>query len=151
MNVFADGRLTGCLLATHLPVKAELQRRPELAGRPLVVTAGGPKRPVVLDASAEATGVVAGQTVAEALSRCQDAVTLPVDDTYLSAVNDALLAALWDVAPVVEGDGWGVFHLDLTGMVPMHGGLGGLAQALLSVSEEWLRPAFYRQSPVGLA
>ena len=133
-------RLTGCLLATHLPVKAELSRRPELAGRPLLVTDGGTTSPTVLDASAEATGVVAGQTVAEALSRCRDAVTLPVDDTYLSEVNDALLAALWEVAPAVEGDGWGVFHLDLAGMAAMHGGLDGLAQALLSVSEEWLRP-----------
>lgn len=70
MNLLTDGRLTGCLLVTHLPVKAELRRRPEPAGRPLVVTSSGPTRRVVLDASIEATGVTAGHTVAEALSRC---------------------------------------------------------------------------------
>ena len=33
-----DPTSTGCLLVTHLPVKAELLRRPELAGQQLVVT-----------------------------------------------------------------------------------------------------------------
>ena len=132
-------KLTGCLLATHLPVKAELQRRPELADQPLIVTSGGPTRPVVLDATAEATGVIAGQTVAEALSRCQDAVTLPIDDGYLSQVNNALLAALWDVVPAVEAAGWGVFYLDLTGMAGVYGGIDGLAAALLGAGEAWLR------------
>ena len=37
-------------------------------------------------------------------------------------------------------DGWGVFYLDLTGMAGMYGGTDGLADALLSVGEEWLRP-----------
>ena len=140
MNFATDDRLTGCLLVTHLPVKAELKRRPELAGRPLVITAGGSTRPVALDASTEAPGVSAGQTVAEALSRCQDAVTLPVDEGHLSDVNDALLAALWEVVPAVEAAGWGVFHLDLTGMAAMHGGMAALAQALLGAREAWLRP-----------
>ena len=102
MNFFTDGRLTGCLLVTHLPVKAELQRRPDLAGRPLVITTAGPARPLALDASPNATGVSAGQSVAEALSRCADAVTLPVDTGYLSEVNDGVLATLWDVVPAVE-------------------------------------------------
>ena len=140
MNFLNDGRLTGCLLVTHLPVKAELQRRPELIGRRLIITSGDNARPAVLDASAEATGVTAGQTVAEALSRCQGVVTLPIDAGYLSAVNDSVLASLWDVVPSVEAAGWGVFYLDLTGMAGMYGGTDGLAQALLSVGEAWLRP-----------
>ena len=121
-------------------MKAERQRRPELAGRPLIVTGGSTTRPVVLDTSAEAMGVAAGQTVAEALSRCEDAVALPVDERHLSEVNDALLTALWEVVPAVEAGGWGVFYLDLAGMVAMYSGLDGLAQALVSVGEEWLRP-----------
>ena len=140
MNFLTDGRLTGCLLVTHLPVKAELQRRPELVGQPLIITNNDSARPVALDVSVEAAGVKAGQTVAEALSRCADAVTLPVDTGYLSEVNDGLLAALWNVVPVVETDGWGVFYLDLTGMENMYGGVAGLAEALLSVGVEWPRP-----------
>ena len=140
MKFCENSKLTGCLLVTHLPVKAELQRRPELAGRSLIITAGEPKRPVALDVSAEATSVTAGQSVAAALSRCAGAVTLPVDTEFLSEVNDGLLTALWDVVPAVEADGWGVFYLDLTGMVDMYGGTDGLAQALLSAGEEWQRP-----------
>ena len=140
MNFLNDGRRTGCLLVTHLPVKAELQRRPELIGRQLIITSGDTARPAVLDASAEAHGVTVGQSVAEALSRCQGAVTLPVDAGYLSAVNDAVLAALWDVVPAVEAARWGVFYLDLTGMAGMYGGADELADALLSAGEEWLRP-----------
>ena len=139
MNFLNDGRLTGCLLVTHLPVKAKLQRRPELIGRPLIITSGETVRTEVLDASAEATGVTAGQTVAEALSRCAGAVTLPADAGYLSEVNDAVLAALWDVVPSVEAAGWGVFYLDLTGIAGMYGGTDGLADAPLSTGEEWLR------------
>ncbi len=130
MNFFTDGRLTGCLLVTQLLVNAELRRRPELISRPLIITSGDTARPVVLAASAEATGVTAGQTVASALSRCQGAVTLPVDAGYLSAVNDAVLAALWDVVPAVEAVGWGVIYLDLTGLADIYGGMAGLCAAV---------------------
>lgn len=140
MDFLTDGKLTGCLLVTHLPVKAELQRRPELAGQPMIVTTVGSVRPQALDASPEAVGVAAGQSVAEALSRCAGAVTLPVDAGYLSEVNDLLLSALWDVVPAVEAAGWGVFYLDLTGMATMYGGMEELAHSLLYAGEEWLRP-----------
>ena len=140
MSFFTDGRLTGCLLVTYLPVKAELRRRPEMGGRPLIITTAGPVRPQVLDAFPNATGVFAGQSVAEALSRCADAVTLPVDTEYLSEVNGGLLAGLWDVIPAVEEAGWGLFYLDLMGMAGMYGGLSSLAEALLFAGEEWLRP-----------
>ncbi|MDE0343011.1 MAG: DNA polymerase Y family protein [Deltaproteobacteria bacterium] len=140
MNFCVNSGLTGCLLVTHLPVKAELRRRPELAGRPLIISTAGPARPQALDASPEAAGVATGQSVAEALSRCAGAVTLPMDTAYLSEVNDRLLSALWDVVPAVEAAGWGVFQLDLTGMDGMYGGMVGLVEALLSVGEAWLRP-----------
>ncbi len=140
MKFSTDSRLTGCLLATHLPVKAELRRRPELAGVPLIVTTGELACPMVLDASPEAAGVVTGQTVAAALSLCQGAVTLTADAGCLDDINDSLLSALWDVAPAVERAGLGVFYLDLTGLAGVYGGRDGLADALLSTGEAWLRP-----------
>ena len=48
--------LAGCFLITHLPIKAELARRPELAGRAVALLDGPESRPVVLDASGEAEG-----------------------------------------------------------------------------------------------
>ncbi len=132
--------LNGLPAGTHLPVKAELLRRPELSSLPLIVTTGNPGHQTVLDASAEAAGVRAGQTVAEALSRCSGAVTLPSDSIYLSEVNDRLLAALCEVVPNVEPAGLGAFYLDLTGMAAMYGGIDGLADAILSVCDECLAP-----------
>ena len=133
---------TGCLLITHLPVKAELIRQPELAGRPVIVAAGDARRHVVIDTSpeAQAMGICAGQPLTEALSRCADAVALFVDETYLSEVNDAILAALLGVADRVETAGWGEFYLDLTGLAPMYGGEAVLASAILAAIDVAWQP-----------
>lgn len=102
MTTCTDVRVVGCLLITHLPVKAELLRQPQLNGLPLIITVASRGRQVVLDASRESVGVVEGQTVSEALSQCSDAITLPADPVYLSELNDGLLAALCDAVPQVE-------------------------------------------------
>ena len=133
---------TGCLLITHLPVKAELARRPELAGRPVIVAGGDPRRRLVMDAAPEAmaAGVCAGQPLTEALSRCANAVALTVDETCLSEVNDAMLAALLGVADRVEPAGLGRFYLDLTGLAPMYGGETALASAILAAIDAAWQP-----------
>ncbi len=47
-------RSIACLLITHLPVKAELIRRPELRGEPVVITESYGSKTLVLDSSPEA-------------------------------------------------------------------------------------------------
>ena len=140
MIICTDVRMIGCLLVTHLPVKAELLRQPRLRGSPLIVTTAGRDRQVVLDASGEAGGILQGQTVSEALSQCSGAVTLPADPIYLSEINDRLLAALCGAAPQVEPADLGVFYLDLAGMADMYGGIDALADAVLSACDELLAP-----------
>ena len=135
-----QGRLIGCLLVTHLSVKAELQRRPGLSGQPFIVAGGGSGNQVVFDAVPEVAGVVAGQSVSEALSRCAAAVIVPADDQYLAEVNDGLLAALHDTAPQVEIAGLGLFYLDLTGLPDAYGGFELMAGAILSAVSGWMRP-----------
>ncbi len=130
----------GCLLVTHFPVKAELARRPDLAGRPVVVATGNSGRRLVVDASPEAGGVRAGQTLTEALSWCAEAVVLAVDDQYLSSFNDDLTLSLFQVVDRVEPDGYGRFYLDLAGMAAMHGGASGLESAILSAIDAGLQP-----------
>ena len=134
--------LIGCLLITHLPVKAELARRPELAGRPVIVAGGDMRRRLVTDVSPEAlaAGVRAGQPLTGALSRCSRAVALPADHRYLGEVNDAMLAALLGVADRVEPAGWGEFYLDLTGLAPMYGGETALASAILAAIDAARQP-----------
>lgn len=140
MTICTDVRITGCLLVTHLPVKAELLRHPELTGRPLIVTVSDRGRHLVLDASDEAVGVVEGQTVSEALSQCSGAVTQPADPIYLSEINDTLLAGLCNAVPQVEAGGLGVFYLDLTGMADIYGGIEWMAGAILAACDERLSP-----------
>lgn len=130
----------GCLLVTHFPVRSELRRWPELAVRPLLVTDGKPARPLVVDASPEAVGVRAGQTVSAALSRCGDAVVLAADWPYLDEANRGLLEALRQAAPAVEPAGYGRFYLDVAGLAELEGGVPLLAESLLWVCDAGWRP-----------
>lgn len=95
----------------------EILRRPELAGRPLVVGGDGDptKRGVVSTASYEARafGVHSGMPLRTARRRCPDAVFLPVDvKAYLEASRrvDAVLRSL---PAVVENAGWDEWYLSV--------------------------------------
>jgi DNA polymerase-4 len=89
----------------------EVRRRPELAGRPVVVGGDGdPTRPrqVVATASYEARafGVRSGMPLATARRRCPDAVFLPSDHAAYDAASAEVMAALRSLPVVVEVWGW---------------------------------------------
>jgi DNA polymerase-4 len=93
----------------------EVLRRPELAGRPVVVGGRGDptERGVVATASYEARafGVGSGMPLRIAARRCPDAVFLPVDkpayDAASAEVMDILRGLSWGGVPVVlEVLGW---------------------------------------------
>jgi nucleotidyltransferase/DNA polymerase involved in DNA repair len=92
---------------------AEMLRRPELRGRPVVVGGDGDptKRGVVSTASyqARAFGVHSGVPLRTAAKRCPDAVFLPIDKPYYDAVSAEVMTALKEVDAqryVVEVLGW---------------------------------------------
>lgn len=90
----------------------EVLRRPELAGRPVVVGGNGdPRRPrqVVATASYEARafGVRSGMPLAAALRRCPDAVFLPSDRAAYDAASEVVMATLRSMpGATVEVWGW---------------------------------------------
>ncbi|MET0143487.1 MAG: DNA polymerase IV [Ilumatobacteraceae bacterium] len=89
----------------------EILRRPELAGRPVVVGGDGdPTRPrqVVATASYEARafGVTSGMPLAGALRRCPDAVFLPSDHPAYDAASAVVMDTLRTFPVVVEVWGW---------------------------------------------
>ncbi|MEU5694473.1 DNA polymerase IV [Actinosynnema sp. NPDC020468] len=88
----------------------EVARRPELAGRPVVVGgAGDPDgRAVVATASYEARafGVHSGMPLRVARRKCPEAVFLPTDPDAYQAVSDEVMAALRELPAVVEVIGW---------------------------------------------
>ena len=90
----------------------EVLRRPELAGRPVVVGGDGdPTRPrqVVATASYEARafGVRSGMPLGQALRRCPDAVFLPSDHPAYDAASDEVMATLRSFPLAGRGVGLG--------------------------------------------
>jgi DNA polymerase-4 len=89
----------------------EVLRRPELAGRPVVVGGDGdPSRPrqVVATASyeARASGVHSGMPLRTALRRCPQAVFLPSDRPAYEAASAEVMATLRSLGVMVEEWGW---------------------------------------------
>ena len=92
----------------------ELLRRPELAGRPVVVGGHGDptRRGVVATASyvAREYGVRSGMPLRTAARRCPDAVFLPADNPAYETASTEVMAVLRDFGPtdgaVVEVLGW---------------------------------------------
>jgi DNA polymerase IV len=89
----------------------EVLRRPELAGRPVVVGGdGNPDRPrqVVATASYEARafGVRSGMPLRTAKRRCPEAVFLPSDKPAYEAASAEVMATLRRLPGVVEVWGW---------------------------------------------
>jgi DNA polymerase-4 len=81
----------------------ELRRRPELAGRPMMV-AGTAGRGVVLSATYEARayGIRSAMPTARALARCPGIVVLPPDHEAYRAASAQVMELFADVTPVVE-------------------------------------------------
>jgi DNA polymerase-4 len=97
----------------------EIRRRPELAGRPVIVGGdGNPRRPrqVVATASYEARafGVRSGMPLASALRKCPDAVFLPHDRPAYDAASADVMATLRTFPVVVEVWGWDEAFLGAT-------------------------------------
>ena len=89
----------------------EILRRPELAGRPVVVGGdGNPNRPrqVVATASYEARafGVRSGMPLRTAARKCPEAVFLPSDNPAYEAASARVMQTLRSLPVVVEEWGW---------------------------------------------
>ena len=88
----------------------EMDRRPELRGKPVVVGGDGDpaKRGVVSTASYEARefGVHSGQPLRTAAKRCPDCVFLPVQADIYNEISARVMAVLRETGCPVEVLGW---------------------------------------------
>ncbi len=120
-----------CVLVTHLPMKAELRRYPELRGSPaIIVTTSGSKQQV-LDHAPEARGVIAGMALQEAAARCKNAVLLAADGPYYEKAFAGVIHSLEQRSPLVEPAGLGCAYVGLDGLEAMYGGEASLIASLL--------------------
>jgi DNA polymerase-4 len=111
-------------------VAAELQRRPELRGLPVLV--GGGKRGVVATASYEARkfGCRSAMPMSTALRLCPQAIVLPGDFALYGRLSKGFHAILRDCSPLVEPMGIDEAYLDLTGCEPL---LGPIPEAVENI------------------
>ena len=133
-------RLVACVLVTHLPMKAELRRYPELRGKPVVITESYGSKDLVLDSSPEAQGVAAGMPLQEAVSRCKDTVLLQADAPYYESAFDAMVRALEQRSPLVEKADLGRAYVGLDGLEAMYGGEARLIVSLLQAVPQEFNP-----------
>ncbi len=129
-----------CFLVTHLPVKLELLRQPDLRGRPLLVVTPSASRKVVLDRSAEAKGVAGGMTMEHALARCPEAAIVEADTNAYREAWSRVLDALEQRSPIVEDAGLGLAYVDLKGLDRLYGGEANLFRSLLGAVPQAHRP-----------
>jgi nucleotidyltransferase/DNA polymerase involved in DNA repair len=129
-----------CVLTTHLPMKAELRRRADLRGRPVLVTESVGSKQVVLDASPEAAGAVVGMPLQEAISRCKGAVLLQADLPYYHSVFDRVAESLGQRSPRIEKAELGCVFVGLDGLEAMYGGVTRLITALAQAVPHGLGP-----------
>jgi DNA polymerase IV len=107
----------------HLDVDAfyasvELLRRPELRGKPVIVSGSGP-RAVVTTASYEARrfGVGSAMPTAKARRLCPDAILIPPDFAAYREMSERVMALVRAAVPTVEQVGLDEAYLDLSDLV----------------------------------
>lgn len=111
---------------------AEVLRRPELAGKPVIVGGSADGRGVVSSASypARAYGVRSAMPTAQALRLCPVAVVLPPDFSYYRALSQRFQAILRTYSPLVEVVSVDEAYLDASGSERLFGPAPELARAL---------------------
>jgi len=112
-----DDRCVAHLDLDAFYVSAELRRRPELRGRPVIVAGTGP-RSVVTTASYEARrfGIGSAMPAARARRLCPEGVFLPPDFPYYREASHEVMAIVRSHVETVEVVGLDEAYLELTGL-----------------------------------
>ncbi len=140
LNADRSGRSIACVLVTHLPVKAEVRRYPELRGKPVVITESYGSKDLVLDSSPQARGLAPGMPLQEAMAQCKEAVLLQADCPHYNDAFDKLVRSLETRSPLVEKAGMGCAYVGLEGLDLMYGGEARVIASLIQAAPPEFNP-----------
>jgi DNA polymerase-4 len=136
----SSGRSIACVLVTHLPVKAEVRRYPELRGKPVVITESYGSKDLVLDSSPQARGLTPGMPLQEAMAQCKEAVLLQADSPHYNDAFDNLVRSLEMRSPLVEKAGMGCAYVGLEGLDLMYGGEARVIASMIQAAPQEFNP-----------
>ena len=131
-----------CILLTHLRAKVEMRRHPHLKDNPILIVDRDPSsgRPLVVDQFPGASGVVAGMTIEQAMSRHSDAIVLDADEPHYRQLFRQVLGSLQGVSDRVEGAELGTAYVRVDGLESLYRGEAGVVSALLNTVPAYLNP-----------
>ena len=129
-----------CVLITHLRAKVEMRRQTHLQDRAVLIVDRPRGRPLVVDHFPAASGIVAGMTLEQALSRQTDGAVMEADEAAYRREFHRVLVSLQGVSDRVEAAEIGAAYVGLDGLEALYGGEAHLAAALLNAVPQRLAP-----------
>jgi len=128
-----------CILLPHFALTCELNRRPGLEGRPVVVFAPGPGTGRVLDFPPELDDLKPGMPLEQAIALHGQVEIISADSPHYREVFEQILDNLQRVSPMVEGAGAGTAYMSTEGLellYPETGQLTGAVRAAMPAGFE---------------
>ena len=136
----------GCVVITHMGIKAELNRKPALNARNLILySSQRPDPPLVFDVSQGITGISCGMRLSEASSRSSGANIMRADIRYYTHLFARIVSDLRKIFSHVEEDGLGKVYFNMVGVNNMYGGEVKAISRVLNIVPEFF------QARVGIA
>ena len=129
-----------CVLITHLRAKVEMRRQPHLKNRAVLIVDRSKGRPLVVDNFPAVSGVDAGMTLDQALSRQVNGIVLDADEASYRRVFHRMLLSLQRISDRVEGAELGTAYVRLDGLESLYGDEARLATTLLNALSQDLAP-----------
>lgn len=129
-----------CLLVPALPLACELAQRPDLRGRPIVITDEAGLRVAHVSGETLSRGVRPGMTLREAVAFVPALAVLEPRPARVARAAHALIDAIGSVSPCVEEAEPGVVFADLAGLERLYPRPGLIEQALFDATPAALGP-----------
>jgi DNA polymerase-4 len=129
-----------CVLLPHFPWRCELQRRPDIAGRPAIVTYTEGSQRLVLEHSPDLEGLQPDMLLPPALARYGDAVLIQADMPYYRSVWIKILDELENISPLVEDAELGCAYIGVDGLHLIYPDDGVITDAVREAVPETLPP-----------